>query len=85
VDNPAPPGTLPGAALDGKLLKGARTGGGRVFLVAALTHDNAVVLGQRQVADERGEGSAAHDLLSGLDVAGMVLTLDSTPPRRPPA
>lgn len=77
TDNPAPAGTLPGIAVDGKLLKGARTDNQRVFLVAAVTHHEAVVLGQRQVADKRGEGSAAHDLLRGLDIAGMVLTLDA--------
>jgi predicted transposase YbfD/YdcC len=36
-----------------------------------------VVLGQRQVADKRGEGSAVPGLLTPLDVAGMVLTLDA--------
>jgi hypothetical protein len=77
VEDPAPAGTLPGAAIDGKALKGARTDSGRVFLVGAITHDRGVVLGQRQVADKRGEGTAARDLLCGLNLPGMVWTLDA--------
>jgi predicted transposase YbfD/YdcC len=48
-----------------------------VFLVAAIAHRSGVVLGQRQVADKRGEGTVIESLLAGLDVAGMVLTLDA--------
>jgi predicted transposase YbfD/YdcC len=77
VAHPAPAGLLPAAAIDGKLLHGTVTVAGRVFLVAAIGHRTGVVLGQRQVADKRGEGSAVPDLLGGLDVAGMVLTLDA--------
>ena len=77
VTHPAPAGLLPAAAIDGKLLHGTVTADGRVFLVAAISHANAVVLGQRQVADKRGEGSATAPLLAGMDVAGMVLTLDA--------
>lgn len=36
-----------------------------------------MILGQRQVADKRGEGPAARALLPHLEVAGMVLTLDA--------
>jgi predicted transposase YbfD/YdcC len=77
AEHPAPPGLLPAAAADGKALRGARTEQGRVFLVGAIGHESGVVLGQRQVADKRGEGSAARDLLASLDVSGMVLTLDA--------
>lgn len=77
VTHPAPAGLLPAAAIDGKLLHGTVTADGRVFLVAAISHASAVVLGQRQVADKRGEGSAVAPLLAGMDVAGMVLTLDA--------
>jgi hypothetical protein len=45
-----------------------------VFLVAAVTQDRAVILGQRQVADKRGEATVTEDLLTPLDVAGMLLT-----------
>jgi hypothetical protein len=55
--HPALAGLLPAAAIDGKLLRGARTSTGRVFLVAAITHGSAVMLGQRQVPDKRGEGT----------------------------
>jgi hypothetical protein len=77
VTHPAPAGLLPAAAIDGKLLRGTVTATGRVFLVAAIAHRSGVVLGQRQVADKRGEGTVIEDLLGGLDVAGMVLTLDA--------
>jgi predicted transposase YbfD/YdcC len=77
VTHPAPAGLLPAAAIDGKLLHGTVTAHGRVFLVAAISHANTVVLGQRQVADKRGEGTVIESLLGGLDVAGMVLTLDA--------
>jgi len=77
VTHPVPAGLLPAAAIDGKLLRGTVTPAGRVFLVGAIAHDAGVVLGQRQVADKRGEGTVIADLLGGLDVAGMVLTLDA--------
>ncbi len=48
-----------------------------MFLVAAITHGSAVVLGQRQVPDKRGEDAVIAELLAPLDVAGMVLTLDA--------
>jgi predicted transposase YbfD/YdcC len=75
--HPVPAGLLPAAAIDGKLLHGTLAATGRVFLVAAVTHDRGVVLGQRQVADKRGETTVTADLLAPLDVAGMVLTLDA--------
>ena len=75
--HPVPDGVLPGAAVDGKALRGARTESGQVFLVAALDHTSGAVLGQRQVPSKRGEGAAARDLLSGLDAPGMVWTLDA--------
>jgi predicted transposase YbfD/YdcC len=77
VTHPAPAGLLPAAAIDGKLLRGSRTPTGQVFLVAAVTHDRGVVLGQRQVPDKRGENAVIADLLAPLDVAGMMLTLDA--------
>lgn len=73
----APGGLLPAAAIDGKLSRGTVTPDSRVFLVAAIAHRSGIVLGQRQVADKRGEGTAVEPLLAGMDVAGMVLTLDA--------
>ncbi|MGX6608300.1 ISAs1 family transposase, partial [Micromonosporaceae bacterium Da 78-11] len=77
VTHPAPAGLLPAAAIDGKLQHGTRTEAGQVFLVAAVTHEKAVILGQQQVADKRGETTATEPLLAPLDVAGMLLTLDA--------
>lgn len=77
VTHPVPAGLLPAAAIDGKLLHGTVTAAGRVFLVAAIGHGTGVVAGQRQVADKRGEGTVVESLLAGLDVAGMVLSLDA--------
>ena len=72
-----PHGVLPGAAVDGKAVRGARTQAGPVFLVAAIDHGSGAVLGQRQVPSKGGEGVAARDLLTGLDSPGMVWTLDA--------
>jgi predicted transposase YbfD/YdcC len=77
TEHPVPHGVLPGAALDGKALRGARTDAGPVFLVGAIEHARGAVLGQRQVPSKRGEGVAARDLLTGLNVPGMVWTLDA--------
>jgi predicted transposase YbfD/YdcC len=77
ITHPVPAGLLPAAAIDGKLLHGTVTTHGRVFLVAAVTHQRGVILGQRQVPDKRGETAVIPDLLAPLDVAGMLLTLDA--------
>jgi predicted transposase YbfD/YdcC len=77
AEHPVPQGVLPGAAVDGKALRGARTDAGPVFLVGAIEHARGAVLGQRQVPSKRGEGVAARDLLTGLNVPGMVWTLDA--------
>lgn len=77
AEHPVPQGVLPGAAVDGKALRGARTEAGPVFLVGAIGHASGAVLGQRQVPSKRGEGVAARDLLSGLNLPGMVWTLDA--------
>jgi predicted transposase YbfD/YdcC len=77
LTHPAPAGLLPAAAIDGKLLHGTRTEAGQVFLVAAITHHNGVILAQRQVPDKRGENTVIADLLAPLDVAAMMLTLDA--------
>jgi predicted transposase YbfD/YdcC len=75
--HPVPAGLLPAVAADGKLLRGSVTTHGRVFLVAAIDHTTGAVLGQRQVADKRGENTALRPLLSTMDTAGVVWTLDA--------
>ena len=77
VTHPAPAGLLPAVAVDGKLLHGSRTPTGQVFLVGAITHREGVILGQRQVPSKRGEGAVVADLLTPLEVAGMMITLDA--------
>jgi hypothetical protein len=78
LSHPLPAGLLPGAAVDGKDLRGARTAtGGRAFLLGAISHVTGVVLGQRQIPDKKGEASQVETLLSGLDAAGMVFALDA--------
>jgi len=77
VTHPAPAGLRSAVAVDEKLLHGTRTEAGQVFLVAAVTHHRAVILGQRQVGDKRGESTVIGELLAPLDVAGMLLTLDA--------
>ena len=74
--HPVPAGLLPAAAVDGNLLHGSVTAAGRTFLVAAIDHITGTVLGQRQVADKRGENTVLEPLLSGLDT-GRVWTLDA--------
>jgi predicted transposase YbfD/YdcC len=77
-ERPVPPGSLPGAAVDGKALRGSvRATGRRTFLVGAISHGSGVVLGQRQVPDKKGEGAQVEALLAPLDAAGMVFTLDA--------
>jgi DDE_Tnp_1-associated/Transposase DDE domain len=75
-EHPVPEGLLPAVAADGKLLRGTVTATGRTFLVAAIDHASAAVLGQRRVATKRGESTAARPLLSGLQ-PGTVFTLDA--------
>jgi hypothetical protein len=79
--HPVPAGLLPAAAADGKLLHGSVTADARTFLVAAIDHTTGRVLGQRQVADKRGESTTIEPLLSGLP-AGIVWTLDAPRPTR---
>ncbi len=78
IDHSVPLGLLPAIAVDGKALRGARTGtGGRAFLLGAISHASGVVLAQRQIPDKKGEAGQVEALLAGLDTAGMVFTLDA--------
>ncbi|MEV2267775.1 ISAs1 family transposase [Nonomuraea africana] len=69
---------LAGLAVDGKMLRGSRTGEGTaVCLLAATRHDTQTVLAQRQIAAKSNEIPAFLPLLAGLDLAGTVITADA--------
>ena len=70
---------LIGVAVDGKTLRGARrTDGTQVQLLAAMRHDLGMVIGQRNIDnDKTNEILAFAPLLDPLDVTGMVITADA--------
>jgi predicted transposase YbfD/YdcC len=75
-----PDETTPTAiAVDGKSLRGtfARTGGAGVHLLAAITHETATVLGQRQVPAGSSEITWFQPLLDTIDLTGRVVTADA--------
>ena len=75
-----PAETTPAAiAVDGKSLRGtfARTGGAGVHLLAAITHETATVLGQRQVPAGSREIAWFQPLLDTIDLTGRVITADA--------
>jgi predicted transposase YbfD/YdcC len=75
----APPaGTRRRIAVDGKTLRGSRTGDvpGR-HLLAALDHYSGVVLGQVAVDAKSNEIPALPVLLAGLDLTDVVITADA--------
>lgn len=70
---------LVGIAVDGKALRGAkRPDGTQVQLLAALRHDTGMVIGQRNVDnDKTNEIRAFQPLLDGIRLAGRVVTADA--------
>jgi predicted transposase YbfD/YdcC len=66
-------------ALDGKTIRGARTGpnGKAPHLIAAFDHGARVVLGQVALEAKSNEIPAARTLLGHLDLDGAVVTLDA--------
>jgi len=72
-------GQLVGVAVDGKTLRGAkRTDGTQAQLLAALSHDTGMVLGQRNVEnDKTNEILAFAPLLELIALAGKVITADA--------
>lgn len=65
-------------AIDGKTVRGARTAGAATpHLVAAFDHAAAVVLGQVAVAAKTNEIPTVRTLLTLLDLAGTVVTIDA--------
>lgn len=77
--SPPSTGVPPAIAVDGKSLRGTfgRAGGAGVHLLAALTHDTGVVLGQRQVQVGSSEIGWFAPLLDPIDLAGRVVTADA--------
>ncbi|WP_374216245.1 ISAs1 family transposase [Frankia sp. R82] len=71
-------GTRRRVAVDGKSLRGSRTGDspGR-HLLAALDHHTGAVLGQVAVDAKSNEIPALSVLLAGLDLTGVVVTADA--------
>jgi hypothetical protein len=75
---PAVPGLLPQAAADGKTARGAvRPDGSQVHLLSAFHVGEGCTLAQREVAAKTNEIPELSRCLEGLDLAGMVLTLDA--------
>ncbi|MEU7916997.1 ISAs1 family transposase, partial [Microbispora bryophytorum] len=68
---------LLGLAVDGKTLRGSRTGGGTTHLLAATRHDTQTVMAQAQVAAKSNEIPAFTPLLRRLDLTNVVITADA--------
>ena len=65
-------------AVDGKTMRGARTGSNPApHLLAALDQASGVVVGQRRVSDKSNEIPALPDLLAPLDLDGALITADA--------
>ncbi len=65
-------------AVDGKTLRGGRGPDGRGrHLLAAVTHDTAMVLGQRDVDGKTNEIPLFAELLDNVDILGAVITADA--------
>lgn len=78
TDDEGPGQRLVGIAVDGKTLRGARRyNGSRVHLLAALRHDSATVVGQRDVGAKTNEITRLGALLGPLSLAGKVVTADA--------
>jgi predicted transposase YbfD/YdcC len=64
--------------VDGKTLRGALDAEGhQVHLLAAATHQHALVLAQTDVAAKTNEIPMFPELLDGLDIAGLTVTADA--------
>jgi predicted transposase YbfD/YdcC len=65
-------------AIDGKTVQGARGGSSQApHLVAALAHGSGAVLGQVTVREKSNEIPAAGELLTSLDLDGVVITMEA--------
>ncbi|WP_328457143.1 ISAs1 family transposase [Streptomyces sp. NBC_00386] len=75
VDEPGD--TLVGLAVDGKTVRGSRTDGTAVHLLAAALHTCQTVIAQRQIAAKSNEIPAFAPLLDRIDLRGVVVTADA--------
>jgi len=65
-------------AVDGKTMRGARTGDNPApHLLAALDQASGVVVGQRRVSDKSNEIPALPELLAPMDLGGALITADA--------
>jgi predicted transposase YbfD/YdcC len=71
-------GTVTAIAVDGKTLRGTcdATGQG-VHLLAAMTHDDGIVVSQQEVDGKTNEITCFQPLLDTVDLAGVVVTADA--------
>jgi predicted transposase YbfD/YdcC len=72
-----PATTLTGLAVDGKTVRGSRTDGQAVHLLAAARHRPQTVIAQRQVEAKSNEIPAFTPLLARLDLRANVVTADA--------
>ncbi|AZS89756.1 ISAs1 family transposase [Streptomyces griseoviridis] len=75
VDEPGD--TLVGLAVDGKTVRGSRTDGAAVHLLAAALHACQTVIAQRQIAAKSNEIPAFAPLLDRINLSGVVVTADA--------
>ncbi|MFJ3552051.1 ISAs1 family transposase [Streptomyces sp. NPDC090114] len=75
VDEPGD--ALVGLAVDGKTVRGSRTDGTAVHLLAAALHACQTVIAQRQIATKSNEIPAFAPLLDRIDLRGVVVTADA--------
>jgi predicted transposase YbfD/YdcC len=75
VDEPGD--RLVGLAVDGKTVRGSRTDGQAVHLLAAALHACQTVIAQRQVAAKSNEIPAFAPLLDRIALRGVVVTADA--------
>jgi predicted transposase YbfD/YdcC len=73
----AAPSEPVGLALDGKKVNGANAHGAQVHLLSLTRHDDARVVRQRAVAVKSNAIPAAPQVLAGLDLTGVVVTMDA--------
>jgi predicted transposase YbfD/YdcC len=73
-----PGDTLVGLAVDGKAVRGSRTGDSKaVYLLAAALHTTQTVIAQRQIPAKSNEIPAFAPLLDRIDLRGTVVTADA--------